>query len=131
MHRECREYGLPEPKLIDFDGDFRVNMYRVAADMEENISTQSPTQTTQSPTQTTQTSDQAFIRSSELTEDDKAILRVIRHNPKLTQKEIALELNWTVDRVKYYLNKMKKKTMIKRIGSRHNGYWKLLIEVRL
>ena len=134
MIRECREYGLPEPKLIDFDGDFRVNMYRVAADTENNITTQSPTQTTQSPTQTTQsstqTSDQALIRSSELTEDDKAILRVLHHNPKLTQKEIALELNWTVDRVKYYLNKMKKKTMIKRIGSRHNGYWELLIEVR-
>lgn len=127
MIRECREYGLPEPKLIDFDGDFRVNMFRVAADTENNITTQSPTQTTQSPTQT---SDQALIRSSELTEDDKAILRVLHHNPKLTQKEIALELNWTVDRVKYYLNKMKKKTMIKRIGSRHNGYWELLIEVR-
>ena len=24
----CREYGLPKPELIDFDGDFRVNMYR-------------------------------------------------------------------------------------------------------
>lgn len=24
----CAEYGLPEPELIDFDGDFRVNMYR-------------------------------------------------------------------------------------------------------
>ncbi len=22
------EYGLPKPELIDFDGDFRVNMYR-------------------------------------------------------------------------------------------------------
>lgn len=120
MIRECREYGLPEPKLIDFDGDFRVNMYRVVADTENNITTQSPTQTT----------DQVLMRSSELTEDDKAILRVLHHNPRLTQKEIALELNWTVDRVKYYLNKMKKKTMIKRIGSRHNGYWELLIEVR-
>ena len=26
--RECQEYGLPEPELIDFDGDFRINMYR-------------------------------------------------------------------------------------------------------
>ena len=28
MIRECREYNLPEPQFIDFDGDFRVNMYR-------------------------------------------------------------------------------------------------------
>ena len=26
--RECKEYGLKKPELIDFDGDFRVNMYR-------------------------------------------------------------------------------------------------------
>ena len=26
--RECQEYGIPEPELIDFDGDFRINMYR-------------------------------------------------------------------------------------------------------
>lgn len=132
MIRECREYGLPEPKLIDFDGDFRVNMYRMTAATEDHIATQTPAQTTQTPTQTTQTPTQTIIRPSalELTEDDKAILRVIHHDPRLTQKEIALELNWTVDRVKYYLNKMKKKTMIKRIGSRHKGYWELLIEVR-
>uniref|UniRef100_UPI00286EE72E ATP-binding protein n=1 Tax=Anaerosporobacter sp. TaxID=1872529 RepID=UPI00286EE72E len=26
--QECKEYGLEEPELIDFDGDFRVNIYR-------------------------------------------------------------------------------------------------------
>ena len=33
---------------------------------------------------------------------------MIQNNPALSQKEIAMELGWTVDRVKYYLNKMKK-----------------------
>ena len=28
LFEACAEYGLPEPELIDFDGDFRVNMYR-------------------------------------------------------------------------------------------------------
>lgn len=28
LFEACEEYGLPKPKLIDFDGDFRVNMYR-------------------------------------------------------------------------------------------------------
>lgn len=28
IFRECKEYGLPEPELIDFEGDFKVNMYR-------------------------------------------------------------------------------------------------------
>ena len=42
-----------------------------------------------------------------------------------------MELGWTVDRVKYYLNKLKKRSVIKRTGSSHNGHWDLLIEERL
>lgn len=103
--RECKEYGLKKPELIDFDGDFRVNMYR----REEKSKT----------TQTT----------IKLTKNDHEILQVIQNNPTLSQKEIAMELGWTVDRVKYYLNKMKKQEAIRRIGSSHKGYWELLIKL--
>lgn len=103
--RECKEYGLKKPELIDFDGDFRVNMYR----REEKSTT----------TQTT----------IKLTKNDHEILQVIQNNPALSQKEIAMELGWTVDRVKYYLNKMKKQEAIRRIGSSHKGYWELLIKL--
>lgn len=107
--RECKEYGLKKPELIDFDGDFRVNMYR----REEK------SKTTQTTTQTT----------IKLTKNDHEILQVIQNNPVLSQKEIAMELGWTVDRVKYYLNKMKKQEAIRRIGSSHKGYWELLIKL--
>lgn len=106
--RKCKEYGLKKPELIDFDGDFRVNMYRREA----------KSKTTQTTTQTIK-----------LTKNDHKILYVIQNNPKLTQKEIAMELGWTVDRVKYYLNKMKKQEAIRRIGSSHKGYWELLIKL--
>ena len=33
----CREYGLPDPELIDFDGDFRVNMYRKFLQSENQV----------------------------------------------------------------------------------------------
>ena len=52
---------------------------------------------------------------------------MIQNNPALSQKEIAMELGWTVDRVKYYLNKMKKQEAIRR--SSHKGYWELLIKL--
>ena len=61
-----------------------------------------------------------------LSEDDKAILALVHDKPTMTQKEYALELGWTVDRVKYYLRKMKTQQIIKRVGSSHNGYWELL-----
>lgn len=104
--RECVDYGLPEPQLIDFDGDFRVNMYR----KQKKESTLETTQTIENPTQSPiQSADFQF------TKKDKEILKVIQQNPELTQREIALELGWTVDRVKYYLNKMKKMQVIKRV----------------
>ncbi len=112
--RECREYGLPEPELIDFDGDFRVNMFRKTTVLDVRDTTQ------------TVYNGKEFVL--EFTESDKAILEVIQNNPKLTQKEIALELDWTVDRVKYYLNKMKKQKVIKRVGSSHNGHWEVLAD---
>ena len=115
--RECKEYGLKKPELIDFDRDFRVNMYRRE---EKSKTTQTTTQTT------TQITTQTTIK---LTKNDHEILQVIQNNPALSQKEIAMELGWTVDRVKYYLNKMKKQEAIRRIGSSHKGYWELLIKL--
>ena len=115
--RECKEYGLKKPELVDFDGDFRVNMYRRE---EKSKTTQTTTQTT------TQITTQTTIK---LTKNDHEILQVIQNNPALSQKEIAMELGWTVDRVKYYLNKMKKQEAIRRIGSSHKGYWELLIKL--
>lgn len=128
--RECMEYGLPEPEFIDFDGDFRVNMYRHLPSVFERkgVTTQtiqSPTQTTQSPTQTIQS------RVFTFTQEDRSILSLLNKQPEMTQKEVALELGWTVDRVKYYLNKMKKQQIIKRVGSSHNGHWELLISEHL
>ena len=123
--RECKEYGLKKPELIDFDGDFRVNMYRRE---EKSKPTQTTTLTTTQPTThtTTQITTQTTIK---LTKNDHEILQVIQNNPALSQKEIAMELGWTVDRVKYYLNKMKKQEAIRRIGSSHKGYWELLIKL--
>lgn len=117
IFRECREYGLPEPELIDFDGDFRVNMYR-------NVNGEPDSKITQSTTQTTQTTQSITLK---LSENDKAILVVIREKPSMTQKEYAFELGWTVDRVKYYLRKMKMQKIINRVGSIHNGHWEVLI----
>ena len=121
--RECREYGLPAPEFIDFDGDFRVNMYRQMKPLiDGDETTQTPTQTTPSPTQTD------TLMFLEITKKDKEILSLLYRQPELTQRELAIELGWTVDRVKYYLNKMKRKQIIKRVGSSHNGHWELLID---
>ena len=46
LFETCEEYGLPKPELIDFDGDFRVNMYRkVDTNTETNIENDTNTET--------------------------------------------------------------------------------------
>lgn len=121
IFRECKEYGLLEPELIDFEGDFRVNMYR---------NTKREFGVNDKTTQTTQTHQTTQSGNLKLSEEDKAILKIVNDKPTLTQKEYALELGWTVDRVKYYLRKMKTQQMISRVGSSHNGHWEVLVEKR-
>ena len=85
IFEEFKKYGLKEPELIDLDGDFRVNFYRIASDTIQTI---------QNPTQTTQ--------SIKLTDLDKSVIEIITKNPAITQSGIALELGWSLSRVKYY-----------------------------
>lgn len=118
IFRECKEYGLPDPKLIDFDGDFRVNLYRKS---EGDVGVNGET------TQTTQTHQTTQMSGIELSDDDKRILTLVASEPFMSQKEYAMELGWTVDRVKYYLRKMKNQHLINRVGSSHNGHWELMI----
>ena len=121
LFEACKEYGLPKPELVDFDGDFRVNMYRkVESEIGVNGVT---TQATQGTTQATQGTTQA-----ELSEDDKAVLMSIVEDPHITQKEMAAKLDWKIDRAKYYLNKLKRKGIIKRVGTSQNGHWEVVAE---
>lgn len=122
LFEACKEYGLPKPELIDFDGDFRVNMYR-RAESEFGVNGVT-TQTTQTH-QTTQKSEQT------LSDDDKTILLLVKNNPSMSQREYAAELGWTVERVKYYLRKMKTQNLINRVGNSHSGYWEVTAEVSM
>lgn len=120
LFEACEEYGLPKPELIDFDGDFRVNMYRkVKGEFGVNGVT----------TQTTQTHQSTQSKKSTLSDDDKKILELVHNYPSMSQREYANELGWNLDRVKYYLRKMKTQELIKRVGNSHSGYWEVLAEV--
>ena len=101
---------------------FRINLYRNTEDALVDT-TQGTERTTQGTTQVTQ--DTTQVR---LTEEDKAVLAAIKEQHNITQKEIAAKLGWKVDRVKYYLNKMKRRNLVKRVGTSQKGYWEILIE---
>ena len=88
--------------------------------------TQATTQTTtQTTTQaTTQTTTQATTQVN-LSERDIAIVTLLLRHPDYTQVKLANALKWDVNTVKYYINKLKKKSVILRHGTPQNGYWEV------
>ena len=111
---EIREYGLQEPEFMIFENDFRVNIYR------KNYNT---TQSTQGSTQDISKKEKLDVKN--LTETDKTIINTIINNPEMSQKQIADNLNWTVNKVKYYMKKFKQKNILKYEGTSQNGKWEI------
>ena len=111
IFRECTEYGLPEPELIDFDGDFRVNMYRKSLISEKQV-----TDVTEKVTDVTE----------KVTGIEVKILELISNDPAITTSKLANMLFVTRKTISTHMKIMKKNNVIERIGSDRKGYWKIL-----
>ena len=123
-----QEYGLREPEFRDMEIGFRINLYR---NMEETrIGTD---QDVQKVDQDIQKLTDDAVRISvyteyNLTDRSKAVLALIKEQPDITQRDMAAQLGWKINRVKYQIDKMKSQNIIQRIGTSQKGYWKILIE---
>lgn len=61
-----------------------------------------------------------------LTEEEQRLLDMIKEYPDMTNALLAQALGWSVSRVKYYVQKLKKSGKLKRKGTSRNGSWKIL-----
>ena len=118
---ELAEYGLEEPEFITFENDFRINIYRKSYNTAQ--STQGSTQDRINTTQAISKKEKLDVKN--LTETDKTIINTIINNPEMSQKQIADNLNWTVNKVKYYMKKFKQKNILKYEGTSQNGKWEI------
>ena len=73
--------------------------------------------------QTNQATDQALGNS--LSEREIQLLNLFKVNPTVTQSEASDILGWKLSLVKYYVNSLKKKGKLERIGTSQNGKWKV------
>ena len=115
IFRECRDYGLPDPELIDFDGDFRVNMYRNNTNKASN----------ESINESTNESINESISES-LNSDEAVIMAIIKSNPQISQKEMATKSGFSRSKIQRILKVLQGKKVLYREGARKNGYWKIL-----
>ena len=107
IFRECRDYGLPDPELIDFDGDFRVNMYRNNTNKASNESINESI-------------------SESLNSDEAVIMAIIKSNSQISQKEMATKSGFSRSKIQRILKVLQGKKVLYREGARKNGYWKIL-----
>ena len=96
------------------------NFLRVSFKYRENPFKYEKT-TTQEATQETTQENYAMLNETQI-----HIIKLIKENPSITQKEIAKELKMTRDGVKYNMNVLKEMSIISREGSTKKGKWKIL-----
>lgn len=59
--------------------------------------------------------------------EEAAVLKCIRENPKITQKDIATQIGKSLITVKRLTTAMSEKGIIERKNGKRNGYWELKI----
>ena len=64
-----------------------------------------------------------YIRLSSTTQK---ILEIIKREPQITRRELAELIGISEDGIKYHLNNLKQKGLLKRIGPDKGGYWKIV-----
>ena len=95
---------MPKPKLIDFDGDFRVNMYRKSLIDKKQVTD----------------------ITEKVTDIEAKILELISDDPSITTSTLANILSVTRKTISTHIKIMKKNNVIERVGSDSKGYWKIL-----
>ena len=54
------------------------------------------------------------------------ILKYIKEDNKITRDKLAEKIGITSDGVKYNLDVLKKKQLLRRVGNRNSGYWEII-----
>lgn len=114
IFRDCRDYGLQEPEIVDFDGDLRVNLYRITDQTSDQ---------TKKTDQTPKTDQTGTNMPVKLNEKERVILSYLQKKPDGTQHEIAEATSLSLSTIKYYMKKLQEKGCLQRMGTHRKGYW--------
>ena len=134
LFEACEEYGLPKPELIDFDGDFRVNLYRkkeTDTEINEKIYQrvndvigrvyQRKNEPQNEPQNDPQNEPQNDPQRLGVLEE--GLLNLIRQDGHVTRDEMASQMKVSLSTVKRSINKLKDNGLIEYEGSSKSGYW--------
>ena len=118
MFREAKEYGLREPELIDMGSDFRINLYRKKAAIDQNgVIDPKERDTNDTKVEPNDTK----VEPNDTNEE--AVLSIILKNPEATQGVIAKEVGASLSTVKRIMRSLQKSGKLRREGTNRNGSW--------
>ena len=102
LYKYSKIYSGKDPEFIEGD------VFRIIVPLDEKFSVENTTQST------TQSVSDAL---------EESILKLIREEPTISQKEIADQLAMNQNTVKYYIRKMQKNELLVREGTNRKGQW--------
>lgn len=79
-------------------------------------------------TTTEMTTEKTTEKSAEKSAES-IILREMRSNPYVTQKQLAIKCGLTEDGVYYVVSKLRRSGVVKRVGGRKLGHWEVLVGI--
>lgn len=125
MFKRCKEYGLPEPRIQDLDGAVRIDLYRDGyLGSPQSLPNRSPITPQLLPNEEVEVPKKFYFANDiVLSEQEVAVLEVIRENLVITQQEIATKLNVDRELIKYYVKRLKKNKVLDRQGNTRSGKW--------
>jgi ATP-dependent DNA helicase RecG len=124
MRKMMREAGLREPEF-ETEGFFRAVFYRPEP---QAIFPESETVGGSGARATISDTLRATIKATieGLPDNERKILEQMRRNPKVTADALAKMLGITSRNIKRNIDKLKKKGLLRRVGSRKAGHWEAL-----
>lgn len=125
MFKRCKEYGLLEPRIQDLDGAVRIDLYRDGyLGSPQSLPNRSPITPRLLPNEEVEVPKKFYFANDiVLSEQEVAVLEVIRENLVITQQEIATKLNVDRELIKYYVKRLRKNKVLDRQGNTRSGKW--------
>ena len=117
MFSSCKEYGIREPELLEIGDSFRVNLYRPSYnEIYQNVPKSAPESIPESEPK-------SVLKN--LNKTQQKIVGIILKEPRVTQAEIAEQLNISISEVKKSMKEIVNIGILVRVGANKGGYWQV------
>ena len=123
IFNSAKEYGLPEPKIQEFDNMFRVELFRnsFTAEQKERSIGEASEKHRRNIGETSEEN-----RRTEINNTQQKILELLSVDNELSANKMAIEIGVARRNIEANIRKLKEYGMLIRHGSPKNGYWEVV-----